>query len=159
MRYREILAAVADRMNDDDGVDSAPEAEKRDVVVFGSRNYLATHEPDENDVVAAFRELAYDNGERSVLLVPVRSFLQTRLMVTANRLDDLISNIGWVGAWLDYVRALQEVKILKQFAAGNMEDGRMKWLLWLILGDAIDITTARSSAMAGTEAILREING
>jgi hypothetical protein len=158
MYHREILEAATNGVDGDEAVHSALEGERLAAAVFEDRNYLTCHEPDEDDVVAAFLELAYANGEGSVQLVPVRSFLQMRLSMTANRLDAMIANNGWVGAWLEYVRALQEVKIVKQFAAGNMEDGRMKWLLWLILGDAVDITVARAGAMAGTEAMLREIN-
>jgi hypothetical protein len=114
VKYEEILEAEARGMGEMNGVYPASEKEKLAAIVFENRNYLTCNEPSEGDVVAAFRELAQDNGEGSVQLVPVRSFLQTRLMVTANRLDDLINNNGWVGAWLEYVRALQEVKILQQ---------------------------------------------
>jgi hypothetical protein len=64
--------------------------------VFGDHEYLHAHVPDEGNVVKAFQELAYANGERSVMLVPIHPYLQTKLMVTPERLDELISCNRWL---------------------------------------------------------------
>jgi hypothetical protein len=43
--------------------------------VFGDHEYLRAHVPDEGDVVKAFQELAYANGERSVIPFRIFNFL------------------------------------------------------------------------------------
>jgi hypothetical protein len=161
MDYEKILAKEAERMvGECDGpgdFDGSP-GEMPCRAVFGNRDYLTTHVPEEKDVVKAFREIAYENDDRSVRLVPLRPYLQSKLMVTPERLDDMVASNPWLGAWMGYVRALQEVKILEIFGSGNMDDGRMKWLLWAVLGESIDIGAGRPETAMGTESILKELN-
>jgi hypothetical protein len=161
MDYEKILAREAERMvceNNDSWDPSLEGLAWRSSAVFGDRDYLTTHVPEEDDVVKAFREMAYENGDRSVKLVPLRPYLQSRLMVTPERLDDMVASNPWLGAWMGYIRALQEVKILEIFGGGNMDDGRMKWLLWAILGEPIDLMAGRPETAMGTESILKELN-
>jgi hypothetical protein len=161
MDYEKILAREAERIvckNDDDGYHSVDDFALTGSVVFGNKDYLGTHLPREDDVVKAFRELAYENGDGSVKLVPLRPYLQVRLMVTPERLDDMVANNPWLGAWMCHVRALQEVKILEIFGSGNMDDGRMKWLLWSVLGEPVEISSGRPETAMGTESILKDLN-
>jgi hypothetical protein len=130
--------------------------------VFSSKGYLDGHVPSPDDVAVAFRELAFGDGnvdgEPSPMLVPVRTFLRVRLAVTSNRLCEMVALYPWMVSWMEYIRGLQEMKIFEMFGSGNMEDGRMKWLLWSILGESVDITVCRSSTADGTESILMELN-
>jgi hypothetical protein len=161
MDYEKILAKEAERMVDGSDGSWDPSLEGmawRNSVVFGNRDYLGTHIPSENDVGKAFRELAYENEDHSIKLVPLRPYLQSKLMVTPERLDDMVSNNPWLGAWMVHIRALQEVKILEIFGSGNMDDGRMKWLLWAVLGEPIDLASGRPETAMGAESILKDLN-
>jgi hypothetical protein len=155
MDYGKVLVDELAR----EGDSYRPYEENDGDAVFGDHEYLHAHVPDEGDVVKAFQELAYANGERSVMLVPIRPYLQTKLMVTPERLDELISCNRWLMEWIGHIRASQEVKIMELFGAGNIDDGKMKWLLWAVLGESVDISSGRVSSAMGTESILRELNG
>jgi hypothetical protein len=161
MDYEKILAKEVERMVDGNGSSWDPSLEDiawRSSVVFGNRDHLSTHVPGEEDVVKVFQEMAYANDDHSVKLVPLRPYLQVRLMVPPERLDELVANNPWLGAWMGYIRALQEVKILEIFGGGNIDDGRMKWLLWSVLGESVDITAGRPETAMGTESILKDLN-
>ena len=79
-------------------------------------------------------------------------------MVTPERLDDMVVSNPWLGAWMVNIRALQEVKILEIFGSGNMDDGRMKWLLWAVRGEPIDLASGRPETAMGAESILKDLN-
>ena len=66
--------------------------------------------------------LIVDNPDHSVMLVPVKPFLQTCLRVTGQRLDELIASNEWLETWIDHIRTLQEVKISEMFSSGDLED-------------------------------------
>jgi hypothetical protein len=112
-------------------------------------NYLLRHVPAEGDVLAAMLRLAgldQQADQPTPLLVPIRPYLQARLRVTSQRLEELISDNDWIYSWIDYIRAVQEVRIMEEFSGGNMEDSTLKWLLWAVLGETVDLSTPRTGA-------------
>jgi hypothetical protein len=116
--------------------------------------FLLKNIPTEEQIIDALQTLISNNADRSAMLVPVLPFLQTKLMVTPQRLNELLSDNGWMWSWIDNFRALQEVKIMELFSAGNMKDSRLKWLLWAILGEPVDPTIARVSVASNAETTL-----
>jgi hypothetical protein len=116
--------------------------------------FLLKNIPTEKQIIDAMQTLIDGNADRSVALVPVLPFLQTKLKVTSQRLGELLNDNGWIRSWIDHIRALQEVKIMDLFSAGNMEDAKLKWLLWAILGEPVDLTIARASVAANAETML-----
>jgi hypothetical protein len=78
--------------------------------------------------------------------------------VTSKRLDELINDNGRIYSWIVYVKALQKVRIMEKFRAGNMEDGKLKWLVWRILAESVELGSARVSASTDAEATPRSIN-
>jgi hypothetical protein len=148
MDYRDILRGELARSDvDDGGYDPAPQHDMPGTTPF-TTDYLLRHVPTEGDVLAAMAHLAgLDPADQSPpLLIPIRPYLQAKLRVTSQRLEELISDNEWIHSWIDYIRAAQEVRIVEEFSAGNMEDSTLKWLLWTVLGDAVDLSSPRTGA-------------
>lgn len=133
----------------DGGYDPVPRHDAPDITPLDA-GYLLRHVPTEGDVLAAMLHLAGLDPSRgdqsSPLLIPIRPYLQAKLRVTSQRLEELISDNEWIHSWIDYIRACQEVRIVEEFSAGNMEDSTLKWLLWTVLGDAVDLSSPRTGA-------------
>lgn len=121
-------------------------------------NFLMTNVPTEGEIIYVLRELAGKNDKQSVLLVPIRSFLQTKLKVTSHRLSELINDNKWISLGIDHIQALQEVSIMEEFVDGNIEDSKLKWLIWGILGEFVDLATPRANVTTNAESTLMEIN-
>ncbi len=91
MDYKEVLRSELDR---DAYVD-----ERREVVeniAFNFPDYLLNHVPDEGGDHRALHGLGSRDG--NMPLLPIRAYLQTKLMVTSQRLEELITDNNWLHA-------------------------------------------------------------
>jgi hypothetical protein len=146
MDYGEILKSELSRgdVSEADAYDSASASGCGIGGLLKDCEYLLNNVPSEGDIKGALAELASGGGD-GVQLLPIRAYLQTRLGVSCQRMDELISDNEWIHSWIEYIRALQDVKIVGEFSTGNMEEGRFKWLLWSVLGERVDLSGGRTS--------------
>jgi hypothetical protein len=160
MDYRKILESELKRCDvaETDAYGEQGVVAERGTGGMEACEFLLNNVPTEEEIMMSLHTLAGIGSGDGVLLLPIRPYMQTQLRVTSQRLDELINDNEWVYSWIDYIKALQEVRIVGEFGAGNMEDGRLKWLVWAILGEPVDLATARMSASTDAEATLRDIN-
>jgi hypothetical protein len=149
MEYRDILRGELCRSDREDGGYDVAQQQDTAATNFYDANYLLRHVPDEGDVLAAMLHLAgldHPADHPVPLLVPIRPYLQAKLCVTSQRLEELISDDDWVYSWIDYAKAVQEVRIIEEFSGSSMEDSTLKWLPWAVLGETVDPSSPRTRA-------------
>jgi hypothetical protein len=159
MDYKNILKSELARSDvvETDAYDVAPGNSSIANDLLNDCEHLLSHVPSMEDIQRALVALCYPAGDSDVRLVPIRTYLQTYLRVSSQRLEDLINDNEWIHSWIEHIRALQEVKIVEEFGAGNMEDSRFKWLMWGVLGEGVDLVSGRMGASTGADAVLRDM--
>jgi hypothetical protein len=151
MEYRDILRGELCRSDVADGGYDVAQQQDTAATNCYDANYLLRH-------MLHLAGLDHPSDQPVPLLVPIRPYLQATLCVTSQGLEELISDDDWIYSWIDYAKAVQEVRIIEEFSSGNIEDSTLKWLAWAVLGETVDPSTPRTRASIDASRVPLDVN-